>query len=445
MLWDIIGKIVEDYSLLVLIINIFILCVSCILLITFNYNRKRWDKLNDYMGNVAKTVESVRYGDLTKKLETIEDVDAENLTESLNRLIETLHDRESMVREYQAELGKQNKLLEGVLNSLSDGLIIIDEQENILRATHNIAEWFNQDGTKLVGHSLRNYIETEKNKPYRLLKREEVLVPSDKGSNYEASAVELKNEEHKNLYVVILKNITDQKELETLKEDFVATLTHDLKVPIIAENNMIELFLGGSFGKISEKQSLALKNMQSSSKELLELVQTVLDTYKLRDGKISLYKENILLKNFIGEILEEMYPIAQKTKNEFRFILDRDIRVFADRFQLKRVVKNLIQNAISYGEPKSSIDITIGEIPDFVIIKVKDKGAGISKSDIDKIFNRYYSASRKFKKIGTGLGLYLSLQILRAHKGDLTVESVEGEYTEFCIKIPAQDYERRFM
>ena len=204
---------------------------------------------------------------------------------------------------------------------------------------------------------------------------------------------------------------------------------------------MIELFLNENFGQITEKQKLALKNMQASSKELLDLVQIVLETYKLRDGKMTLYRENILLKSFINEIIEEMAPITNKTKNTINFLLERDIRVFADRFQLKRVIKNLIQNAISYGKPKTPIDIKIGEIPDFTIIKVKDHGEGIPQEQLDKIFNRYYSASKKFRKIGTGLGLYLAKEIAKAHDGDLTVESKEGEYTEFCIKIPV-NYER---
>ena len=76
--------------------------------------------------------------------------------------------------------------------------------------------------------------------------------------------------------------------------------------------------------------------------------------------------------------------IAQKTKNELRFIHERDIRVYADRFQLKRVIKNLIQNAISYGKPKTPIEVTIGEIPDYVTIKIKDYGAGISREELDK-------------------------------------------------------------
>ena len=266
-------------------------------------------------------------------------------------------------------------------------------------------------------------------------------VPTQRNLNFCIDSVEVNIDDEKEKFLIILKDITAQNELETLKDDFVATLTHDLKVPIIAEKNMLELLLDGTFGIVSDKQAIALKNMQTSNQELLELVQAVLDTYKIRDGRITLYKENIMLGSFINEIFSEMKPIASKTKNELVFIKERDIRVYADRFQLKRVIKNLIQNAISYGKPKSPIEVTIGEIPDYVTIKIKDYGAGISRQELDKIFNRYYSAAKKFRKIGTGLGLYLALQITQAHQGDLTVDSKEGEYTEFCIKIPV-NYEK---
>lgn len=420
------------------------------ILICFGYlfyvirgTKKRWNKLNDYLGDVTKTVNSVRYGDLSKKIKKIDIPNSESLTESINRMIETLHDRESMIDEYQSELAKQNKILEAAINSLSDGLVIIDESGKILRVTSLAAEWLGEDGKDLVGNLITDYVEIPNAKPISSLKNDEIFIINDKASNFTASTVALKIGDKKNRYIIIIKNVTDQKELESLKEDFVATLTHDLKVPIVAETNMIELFLNESFGEISDKQKLALKNMQTSNKELLELVQTVLETYKI--GKLKIYKENIMLKGFIEEVIEEMSPIAQKTGNILQFIQDRDIRMFADRFQLKRVIKNLIQNAIIYGEPKSPIEIKIGELPGYIIIKVKDHGKGIPQKEIDKIFNKYYSAEKKFRKIGTGLGLYLSHQIAKAHNGDLTVESEEGEYTEFCIKIPVTKYEQSFI
>lgn len=417
-----------------LILSIIFFIISVGLFVSVNNEKKRRNQINDYLGDIAKAIDSVRYGDLTKKINKFDIPDSENLTESLNRMIETLHDREVMVSEYQVELIKQNRILEAIINSLSDGLIVTDNDGVILRTTDKTNKWFNTDAKKLEGKHLSEYIEVVNKRPLALWKDNEVVLLNDKASNFTASTVELKLEDKKPRYIVILKNVTDQKELENLKEDFVATLTHDLKVPIIAETNMIELLLNGNFGEISDKQKLALLNMQTSNRELLDLVQTVLETYKV--GKMTLYKENVMLKSFIEEIIEEMKPLANKSHNTIEFILERDIRVFADRFQLTRVVKNLIQNAISYGAPKTPIEIAIGEIPGFVTIKIKDHGAGISKSDIDRIFNKYYSAAKKFRKIGTGLGLYLAFQIIKAHNGELTVESVEGEFTEFCIKIP---------
>lgn len=436
--FEIISCFMEENSLfLIHVLNLFVLLTLILLFIFTRRTRKRWTKYNDFLGILTNTVNSVRYGDLSKKIEKIDIPSSSQLTESVNRMIESLKDREKMITEYQNELHNQNKFLEAVFNSLSDGLIIYDGDYKILRATTKISEWFDAPVKELYGENIFDYILIPQGKRLEKLKNDDVFVKSDKASNFTASSMELKLEDNVKRFILILKNVTNERELESLKDDFVATLTHDLKVPIIAETNMLELFLNESFGHVSEKQRTALKNMQASNKELLDLVQIVLETYKVRDGKIRLYKDNIMLKGFIEEIIEEMKPIADKTKNNLEFMTPRDIRVYADRIQLKRVVKNLIQNAISYGEPNSPVEIKIGEIPRYIVITVKDYGAGISKSDINKIFNKYYSAAKKFRKIGTGLGLYLALQVIKSHEGELVVESEEGKYTEFMIKLPA--------
>ncbi len=438
MFMELMSKIfIDHWSSMIHILNLFVLLTLIILFVIARKTRKRWTRINDYIGVVASTINSVRYGDLSKKVEQLELLDSEELSESINKMIETLSDREKMIDEYLIELNKQNRLLEAVINSLSDGLVIIDGNYNILRATTKISEWFEISGNKLPGSHILDFIQLPERKNIENLKDTDIVLNSDRASNFIASTIELKLEDKKKRFIIIIKNVTDQRELENLKEDFIATLTHDLKVPIIAETNMLDLFLNESFGRVSEKQKFALKNMQASNRELLDLVQIVLDTYKYRGHNIRLQRENIMLKSFIGDIILDMTPIADKSNNIIKFVPSRDIRVFADKIQLKRVIKNLIQNAISYGEANSPIEISIGEIPNYITIKVKDFGEGISEEDVNKIFNKYYSAAKKFRKIGTGLGLYLSLQIMKAHNGDLTVESKEGEFTEFCVKIPA--------
>ena len=143
-----------------------------------------------------------------------------------------------------------------------------------------------------------------------------------------------------------------------------------------------------------------------------------------------------MLNKFLAEIAAETQPIANNAGITIYYNLNRDINVMADKIQLERVVKNLISNAISHSNTKDRIDIKTGEIPGFVTISVIDYGQGIAKKDLKLIFNKYYSAAKKFRKIGTGLGLYLSQQIIKSHGGEITVSSEENVKTEFCIKLP---------
>ena len=135
------------------------------------------------------------------------------------------------------------------------------------------------------------------------------------------------------------------------------------------------------------------------------------------------------------DIITETQPIANNLGIVINYISKRDIKVTADPLQLERVIKNLISNALSHSNTKDKIDITTGEIPGFITISVIDYGQGIPKNEQKLIFNKYYSAAKKFRKIGTGLGLYLSQQIVKSHGGEITVNSKENVKTEFCVKL----------
>lgn len=418
------------------LINLGIIVIFVILFLITRLSNKRWSKINDYLGTVTNTVNSIRYGDLSTKIEELSHPTYQNVTESINRMVETLNDREKMIVEYQTELMRQNKLLESVINSLSDGILIINDQYQILRATPQISTWFGVKGANLIGKNIEEFIKFQGQVNLDKMTCKDVFIKHTPTNNFIVSSIKLTIEDNKKRYVLIIKDVTTEREIETLKEDFVATLTHDLKVPIVAEANILEFLLNGKFGEINDKQAFALKNMQSSNKELLNLVQIVLETYKIKDGRIKLIKENIKLNEFITQIIEDMSPIVADAGLKLNFNLGRNIKVTADPLQLERVVKNLINNAVYHSNTKKNIDIKIGEIPGFITISVIDYGQGIKESEIKLIFNKYYSASKKFRKIGTGLGLYLSQQIITSHGGEIIVSSEENVRTEFCIKLP---------
>jgi len=419
------------------IINICLIIVFvCLFFITRKTN-KRWSKINDYLGKVTTTVDSIRYGNLSTKIEKIEHPTYQNVTDSINRMVETLNDREKMIIEYQAELMRQNKLLESVINSLSDGILIINEKFDILRATPKILKWFGIKGKDIVGKNVFEFIQlSNDDKSVDNLNNMEVFIKHTPTNNFIINSQPLSSLEKKR-YVLIIKDITTEKEIETLKEDFVATLTHDLKVPIVAAANMIDLFLAKKFGSISDKQEFALNSMKASNKELLDLVQILLETYKIHEKGINLIKENINLNAFVSEIVNEMQGIAKDAKTGIKFIpAPNGLAIMADPMQLQRIIKNLISNAIDHSNTKKYIQVQLGEIQGYITISIVDFGQGIPKDEIKMIFNKYYSAAKKLRKVGTGLGLYLSQQIAQAHGGEITVTSEENVRTEFCVKLP---------
>ena len=418
------------------LLNIAILTSLILLFIITRQTNRRWSKINDYLGIVTNTVNSVRYGNLSTKIEELSHPTYQNVTESINRMVDTLYDREKMIVEYQAELMRQNKLLESVINSLSDGILIVNDKGIILRATPKISTWFGVKGTELISKNIFDYIQISEEIRVDKLHNTEIFIKHLPANNFSINSIKLSGEDNKKRYVLLITDVTNERELEKIKENFVAALTHDLKVPIVAETNMLNFFLDEKFGEITEKQKIALLNMKNSNQELGDLVQILLETYKIKDQGIKLVKENIMLNGFITDVINEMQPIALNAGIKIDFTYELDMKISADYLQLERVLKNLLSNAILHSNSTANIVISTGNEQGFITISVIDFGQGIPPEEIKHIFNKYYSAAKKFRKIGTGLGLYLSQQIIHAHGGEITVESEENVRTEFCVKLP---------
>ncbi len=416
-------------------LNLFVIFILVLLFLVVRSTNKYWQKTDLFIEDAANIVESIRSGNLSKKIGKINSTSGEALADSINQLIDTLKESEEKVREQQTELMRQNRFLESVLNSLSDGLIIVDKNSKIIKVTPKISNWFGQSNKKLIGQDVFDFIEPINQAPIENLHNTDVYIKTYSSDLFEATALRLNIEDRISRYIILIKNVTNQKELEKLKEDFVATLTHDLKVPIVAESNMLEFLINGTFGEINNKQRDVLDKMQSSNKELIDLVHMLLDTYKSNNTTIELYKENTDLNEFLSETIDEMRPVADKNDIKLNFVAPQDVNINIDKMQFKRVIKNLIQNALSYSETSTDVDIKTNIQGGNVYISVIDYGKGISQKDIGLIFNKYYSTSKKYRKIGTGLGLYLSKQIVEAHDGEISVTSEEGVLTEFKIKL----------
>lgn len=239
--------------------------------------------------------------------------------------------------------------------------------------------------------------------------------------------------------VVVTKDIMLQKKIEAQKENFVATLSHDLKTPVMAQIRALDLVLKGVCGEINDDQKELIGQVRSSCHYIFEMISTLLTTYKYEEGVKKLDYAEFNFDALVGECCNEISYLLEEKKQKICINNDDAISlIHADKLEIKRVVTNLISNAISYSGKEAQINISIGGNPEEIIFSVKNQGEFIPEKELKRLFGKFVSNASKYKKIGFGLGLYLSKQIISAHSGEVFAQSVENDGNTFGFKIPAK-------
>lgn len=246
-------------------------------------------------------------------------------------------------------------------------------------------------------------------------------------------------------YMVMVRDVTDETLLAQRKETFVATLTHDLKTPIRAEIRALNLLQSGHFGPLSATQQEVLAEIVKSSRFMDQMVDGLLTSYRYEDGEVILNKEPVSLNDFLTDIIRQMSILAEEKNQTLLLDTNHDISepipdivpdILIDKLEMKRVFQNLIQNAIAYTQPGGRISLSYTQEEERICIQIKDNGKGIEADLLPYLFDRYFSQSKRFRQVGTGLGLYLCKQIVEAHFGQITVSSELDRGTCFEIRIP---------
>lgn len=238
---------------------------------------------------------------------------------------------------------------------------------------------------------------------------------------------------------MISEYIEKEHQHQNIQKDFITSLAHDLKVPIIAQDNTYDLFLNNSFGEISTNQKQVIKNLKISNNDLKNLVINLLDIQKLDIEDFALEKENLDLIQFIKSVIEQNQSILTIKNKKIEFIYnDNSIFYDFDKMLFKRLLNNLIANAIYYGKNSSLITIKLNKTAKNIEISVIDEGDGIKEEDINKIFKKYYSNSKKYSNLGIGLGLYIANKIVLAHDGKISAKNNTPKGAIFKISLPLQ-------
>ncbi|NEP19525.1 MAG: response regulator, partial [Leptolyngbya sp. SIO4C1] len=233
------------------------------------------------------------------------------------------------------------------------------------------------------------------------------------------------------------RSIDEQTYMMQQRDDFVARLTHDLRTPLVAANRVLQLCVQGVFGEASSEVKTALENVVTNNENLLQMANTLLEVYRHEAGQKSLTLSRFSLRELCQELVQELAPLAAQHGLDLRLaVADRDsYSVRADRLEIRRLLTNLVGNAIKFTESgQITIRLQMSEVQQ-IQIDVEDTGPGISEADQAEIFQWFRPG--KHMRSGSGLGLHLSQRIAQMHGGHLSVRSRPGEGSTFSLSLPA--------
>lgn len=241
----------------------------------------------------------------------------------------------------------------------------------------------------------------------------------------------------------VLSDTTKYKELDRMKRDFVANVTHELRTPIVATKQALGNLLGFATG-LDEDQKRMIEISLRNTERLLRLINDILDFSKIEAGKMKITPEIIETVPLLKEVVLSLRPFAQSKGVELVFKPETALpRLCVDRDRTTQVFVNLLSNAVKFTDRGGEVVIEASGISKeglnaFLRISVRDTGCGIAGGDLEKIFEKFVQAGGKDTAIikGTGLGLSITRAIVQLHGGSVQVESEAGKGSVFTVMLP---------
>jgi NtrC-family two-component system sensor histidine kinase KinB len=406
---------------------------------------------------IKKTTETVRKisrGQLNQKVEITTDDEVAELGLEFNRMTERLDAYEKMnIDQILQEKRKSEALVANIpvailvtdsdfkltlANELAESILGIPVKDS---AGKQINELISEPELLdfIKGKIQSSLKETDPNKSLIQIQKDGTI------SYYYARQVDLEDATGQSSgKVTLLQDVTSFKNLDRLKSEFIATISHELKTPLTSMNMAIDILTREVPGKLNKEQKELLTGAKEDVVRLKNFVNDLLDISKLESGKISFNFEDIRPAKLIDYALKS-FTLQIADKN---IILKKDYNstigsLKADSTQLSRVFTNLIDNAVQHTRQNGTIKISIKKKNKDVLFCIADSGEGIPKDALDLIFDKFIQV-KNFQQAGQGnigLGLAIAREIIRAHQGKIWVESKQGSGSQFYVQIPIKQHD----
>lgn len=367
----------------------------------------------------------------------LESPEENRIYEELSPLLSKIH-RQNREIQNQLELAKQQQEEFALITeNMQEGLIVIDKYTMILSANSSAWNLFHMDRV-CQGESVYCLDREEefRHAIEQVLSGEHTeLVLKLNGSDIQLIANPVIRDKKTEGAVVLLVNVTEKLERESLRREFSANVSHELKTPLTSISGFAEIMQGGLVK--NEDIPKFAGRIYKESQRLLQLVEDVIQISQLDEEKTSYVWEPVDVYQVCKNAFESLKEKAKRL-NVHLYICGERMKMEAVRTLLEEAIYNVCDNAIKYNRNDGSVSVFLVQTAQEIQIVVKDTGVGIPKEDQDRVFERFYRVDKSHSKEigGTGLGLSIVKHAVGALKGSVILRSEEGNGTEICMKFP---------
>ncbi len=361
-------------------------------------------------------------------------------------------EKERMEKELKKQVESSTNHLTAILNNMPMMAYVIDADNNFLTGNVEALKFFDiREGGQLNELSSdifeRDTMEQMKEENALIFKTKKTLITdrhvklrNGRQNWFRIRKVPILNQkDNVEGFVVFGKNIDVERDAKRQRETYISTLSHDLKIPTLAQIRALELLANGNLGNINDEQKEMLNLTLDSCYCMYDMLSTILTTYKYENNDIILNYEKVHMLKLLDEAFAKSVRVMHNKNIKIRVkAKDKFVSLYADKSQMRKAFENLIDFCVSSAYKNTEIICEIGKInnSNSIFISLGFESPYVSSETIQNMFKMYTTSSEKMDKVGSSLNLYLAKQIINAHNGKIVVESKKSNHNHYNIELP---------
>ncbi|MCX6012021.1 MAG: ATP-binding protein [Chloroflexi bacterium] len=371
-------------------------------------------------------------GEIQQNIEIYSNDEFGELAGSFNRMSARINNTITLLK-------SERDTISTILSSMGDGIFILDINSKIIMVNTAAKKFFNlqenPSGSTFI-ELVRDYeindlilqcLKTRKEQTGSVF-----TTPDRKFLRIVVTPLEDKN----GGCMLLIQDLTEMRNLQTVRRDFVSNLSHEIRTPLATIKAIVETLQQGAI-KDTKFTHDFLEKLDTETDRIIQMIQELSELSRIESGKIIPEKSPLDIGEVIDVVKKRLKIQADRANLQIHSNVSSDVpMITADRRMIEQVLINLVYNAIKFTPAGGQIDLTAIKINNMLRVSIHDTGIGIPSDDLPRVFERFYTVDKSRSSGGTGLGLAIAKHIIEAHKGKIWAESVEGRGSTFYFTIP---------